>query len=158
MVIEEEKKHPNLVLKYGFNHRYHESVKDALDVITNKSLGEVINVRGVYGKSRVVPFNGGWRAERKYAGGGILLDQGIHMLDLIRMFCGEFEETRTTRHSRGRACRIECATKRPVGTSISHGSSGGGCYGWGMDFLQSCFESSGDGQFYNAVGAATQRG
>lgn len=94
-VIKVEEKHPSLVLKYGFNHRYHESVKEALAIIDSKKLGNVIYMRGVYGKSRVVPFSGGWRSEREHSGGGILLDQGIHMLDLIRFFGGEFQEVKS---------------------------------------------------------------
>jgi predicted dehydrogenase len=49
-------------------------------------------MRGIYGKSKIIPFEGGWRAERKFSGGGILLDQGIHMVDLMRLFCGDFTE------------------------------------------------------------------
>jgi predicted dehydrogenase len=94
-VIEVEKRYPNLKLKYGFNHRYHESVKEALHIIQSGELGEVINLRGVYGKSRVIPFSGGWRSKRELAGGGILLDQGIHMVDLMRLFCGEFVEVKS---------------------------------------------------------------
>ncbi|SVD91962.1 uncharacterized protein METZ01_LOCUS444816, partial [marine metagenome] len=80
---------------YGFNHRYHDSVSEALQIIKSKKLGEIVNLRGVYGKSKIIPFSGGWRAERKYAGGGILLDQGLHMVDLMRLFCGEFEEVKS---------------------------------------------------------------
>lgn len=94
-VIVEKKKKPNLVLKYGFNHRYHDSVREALRLIKTGDFGEIINVRGVYGKSKIIPFSGGWRAQRRYAGGGILLDQGIHMVDLIRLFCGEFVEVKS---------------------------------------------------------------
>lgn len=94
-VIKVEKKYPHLKLKYGFNHRYHDSVKEALRIIKSGELGEVINLRGVYGKSRVIPFSGGWRSKRELAGGGILLDQGIHMVDLMRLFCGEFEEVKS---------------------------------------------------------------
>lgn len=83
-----EAKHPHLKLKYGFNHRYHDSIRDALAVIRSGELGKIVNMRGVYGKSTIIPFAGGWRAERKYAGGGILLDQGIHMVDLMRLFVG----------------------------------------------------------------------
>jgi predicted dehydrogenase len=89
-VVEAEKSRRGVVLKYGFNHRYHDSVRDAMRIVRSGELGEVINIRGVYGKSKIIPFSGGWRAERKYAGGGILLDQGIHMLDLMRLFCGDF--------------------------------------------------------------------
>ena len=49
----------------------------------------------MYGKSKIIPFSGGWRAERRYAGGGILLDQGIHMVDLMCLFCGEFAEVKS---------------------------------------------------------------
>lgn len=94
-VIETEKLHPGVLLKYGFNHRYHDSVREAMRIIKSGELGEIINVRGVYGKSKIIPFTGQWRAERKYAGGGILLDQGIHMVDLMRFFCGEFVEVKS---------------------------------------------------------------
>lgn len=94
-VIETEKNHSGLRLKYGFNHRYHDSVRDALKIIKSGELGEIVNLRGVYGKSKIIPFSGGWRAERKYAGGGILLDQGIHMVDLMRLFCGDFVEVKS---------------------------------------------------------------
>ena len=94
-VIEVEKKNPELKLKYGFNHRYHESIKKALQIVQSGELGKVINLRGVYGKSRVIPFSGGWRSKRELAGGGILLDQGIHMVDLMRLFCGEFIDVKS---------------------------------------------------------------
>ena len=94
-VIEAETKHPECVLKYGFNHRYHNSVREALRIVRSGELGDILNVRGIYGKSKIIPFSGGWRAERKYAGGGILLDQGIHMVDLIRLFCGDFTSVKS---------------------------------------------------------------
>ena len=94
-VIIAEKKQPNLKLKYGFNHRYHDSVKEAKMVIESGKYGEIINLRGIYGKSSIIPFDKGWRAERQYAGGGILLDQGIHMLDMICYFAGGFEEVKS---------------------------------------------------------------
>lgn len=94
-VIEAEKKNPSIKLKYGFNHRYHDSIKEALRIIQSGELGDVINLRGVYGKSKIIPFSGGWRSKRELAGGGILLDQGIHMVDLMRLFCGEFDEVKS---------------------------------------------------------------
>ncbi|MFQ6757700.1 MAG: Gfo/Idh/MocA family oxidoreductase [Deltaproteobacteria bacterium] len=94
-VLESEKRHPKIKLKYGFNHRYHTSVIEAKRIIDSGQFGKVINIRGVYGKSSVIPFSGGWRSERQYAGGGILLDQGIHMLDMILLFGGDFEEVKS---------------------------------------------------------------
>ena len=94
-VILVEKENPHLKLKYGFNHRYHDSIRKALQIIQSGELGTIINLRGVYGKSRVIPFSGGWRSKRELAGGGILLDQGIHMVDLMRLFCGEFVDVKS---------------------------------------------------------------
>lgn len=94
-VIEAEKNNPGLLLKYGFNHRYHDSVKEALRIVCSGELGEIVNLRGVYGKSKIIPFSGGWRSERKFAGGGILLDQGIHMVDLMKLFCGNFIDVKS---------------------------------------------------------------
>ncbi len=94
-VIEVEKNHPRIRLKYGFNHRYHYSVIEAKRVIDSGAFGKVTNIRGVYGKSSIIPFSGGWRSERKLAGGGILLDQGIHMLDMIRYFTGDYDEIKS---------------------------------------------------------------
>ncbi len=94
-VIAVERRHPGRRLKYGFNHRYHESVKEAKRIIDSGRFGRVINLRGVYGKSRIIPFSGGWRSERRLAGGGILMDQGIHMLDMIRYFAGDFDEVKS---------------------------------------------------------------
>lgn len=84
---------PRQKLKYGFNHRYHDSVRESLDLLASGELGRVINMKGVYGKSQLVTFGQtSWRTDRALAGGGVLLDQGIHMVDLIRLFGGEFEE------------------------------------------------------------------
>jgi predicted dehydrogenase len=80
-------------LKYGFNHRYHSSIKIAKKISDSKKFGKIINFRCVYGKSKIKTFEvGDWRSKRKYSGGGILLDQGIHMIDLILYFSGNFSE------------------------------------------------------------------
>lgn len=92
-VISRERRHPSLKLMYGFNHRYHESVQDALGILRSGELGRVINMRGMYGKAKLVTFNQpDWRTKREIAGGGVLLDQGIHMVDLMRLFGGDFTE------------------------------------------------------------------
>jgi len=92
-VINCKKNYPNLQLMYGFNHRYHHSVQEALKIIRSGQLGKILNLRGVYGKSKLITFNqSDWRTKRSIAGGGVLLDQGIHMVDLMRLFAGEFIE------------------------------------------------------------------
>lgn len=95
-VIAHERAHPQLKLMYGFNHRYHDSVRDALRIIRSGELGRIINLRGVYGKSKLITFDQtDWRTKREIAGGGVLLDQGIHMVDLMRLFAGEFVEVKS---------------------------------------------------------------
>ena len=91
-VIACERRYPGLKLKYGFNHRYHDSVREAMRVIRGQEIGRVVNLSGVYGKSKMISFDSDWRTQRALAGGGILLDQGIHMVDMLRLFAGEFVE------------------------------------------------------------------
>ena len=92
-VIQIESQNPLLKLMYGFNHRYHESVQNALKLVQDGQFGKVINIRGLYGKAKLITFNQpDWRTRREIAGGGVLLDQGIHMVDLMRLFGGNFTE------------------------------------------------------------------
>lgn len=84
-VITLEKK-SGLILKYGFNHRLHYSIIEAKKLIDSKQMGNLLWMRGVYGKAGSIDYNTNWRNYKKYSGGGILLDQGIHMLDLMCYF------------------------------------------------------------------------
>jgi len=95
-VREVEKRQSTLKLRYGFNHRYHGSVVEASSIIDSGDFGKVLNVTGCYGKSSFFGHKGlDWRIAPKLSGGGILLDQGIHLVDLMRMFAGEFVEVKS---------------------------------------------------------------
>ena len=94
-IIKIEKNYPHLKLKYGFNHRYHDSFIEAKKIVNSKKYGDIINIRAVYGKSAIIPFEGGWRSKRSQAGGGILLDQGIHILDMILHFLDNITEIKS---------------------------------------------------------------
>lgn len=78
-------------LKFGFNHRYHNSVMEAKALVDSGALGEIVCIRGVYGKAGNDHFKEEWRNDLSLSGGGILLDQGIHMLDLIIYLMGPME-------------------------------------------------------------------
>ena len=99
-IIKTSKRFPHIKIKYGFNHRYHSSVKLAKKIIKSKKYGEILNLRCLYGKSKIVASHqdrlagtdDDWRSKKKLSGGGILLDQGIHLLDLLRFFNGDFHE------------------------------------------------------------------
>jgi 1,5-anhydro-D-fructose reductase (1,5-anhydro-D-mannitol-forming) len=77
-------------LMYGFNHRHHGSISQMKEMIDSNEYGNVLWMRGRYGKSVEKSFFDTWRAKKYLSGGGILLDQGIHMLDLFILFGGEF--------------------------------------------------------------------
>ncbi|MBI3319300.1 MAG: Gfo/Idh/MocA family oxidoreductase [Candidatus Omnitrophica bacterium] len=79
-------------LMYGFNHRHHDSVKKAKELVDSGVYGRILWMRGRYGKSVDHNFYSTWRAKKSFAGGGILMDQGIHLLDLFLMMAGDFEE------------------------------------------------------------------
>lgn len=83
-------------LMYGFNHRHHSSIKKMKKIIDGKDFGNILWMRGRYGKSVDKTFYSNWRAKKKYAGGGILIDQGIHMLDLFLYLGGDFDRVQAS--------------------------------------------------------------
>jgi predicted dehydrogenase len=78
-------------LMYGFNHRHHKSIQLMKQYIDEGKFGDIVWMRGRYGKSVDESFFDNWRANESLAGGGILLDQGIHMLDLFLYFKPDLE-------------------------------------------------------------------
>lgn len=80
------------VLMYGFNHRHHDSVQRMKNIIVSGEMGKPLWMRGRYGKEVNQDFLKGWRADKRLSGGGIMLDQGIHMLDLFLYLGGGFDE------------------------------------------------------------------
>lgn len=93
-MIEAERKNPGKKLMFGFNHRHHESILHTKKLVDSGEYGSILWVRGRYGKSVDKNFFSNWRSEKKEAGGGIFLDQGIHMLDLFLMLMGDFDEVK----------------------------------------------------------------
>ena len=91
-VIDVEREVGDRVLMYGFNHRQHASIQRMKEVIDTSEMGQVLWMRGRYGKEVDESFFDGWRADPKLSGGGIFLDQGIHMLDLFLHLGGDFDE------------------------------------------------------------------
>ena len=82
-------------LKFGFNHRYHKAVTDAFAIVNKGRMGRVLWLRGVYGKAGGAGYDRNWSNDPNRSGGGILIDQGIHLLDLLQLFCGEFREVKS---------------------------------------------------------------
>ena len=83
------KKHQVLV-RVGYNHRYHPAGLKALEIFRSGALGPIMFVRGRYGQGGRVGYEKEWRADPKLSGGGELIDQGVHLIDLAGIFLGEF--------------------------------------------------------------------
>ena len=92
---EAERQNPGTKLMFGFNHRYHPGVLKAKAIVDSGRMGKVIALRGLYGKSGGKNFSKSWRNDFETSGGGILLDQGIHMLDLFNIFLGGFTSVKS---------------------------------------------------------------
>ena len=90
-----EARFPGLRVKFGFNHREHDSVRMSKSLISSGELGRLMWMRGTYGKAGGPGYQDDWRSDPQRAGGGILLDQGIHMLDLFCLFGDEFSEVKS---------------------------------------------------------------
>ncbi len=79
------------LIKVGLNHRFHPGVKKAHEIYERGGIGKVMLVRARYGHGGRPGMEKEWRFDKKIAGGGELLDQGVHVIDLARWFCGEFD-------------------------------------------------------------------
>lgn len=76
----------------GFNHRYHRSVLKAKEIVESGALGELMFIRARYGHGGRLGYEKEWRANPTLSGGGELIDQGPHLIDLSRWFLGEFTD------------------------------------------------------------------
>jgi predicted dehydrogenase len=94
-MIVAEQRAKDRVLKFGFNHRFHYGVMEAKSIVDSGQYGDVLWARGIYGKAGGITFENSWRSDKDLAGGGILLDQGIHMVDLLHYFLGDFTEIKS---------------------------------------------------------------
>jgi predicted dehydrogenase len=83
-------------VRVGYNHRFHESLIAARQLIDRGKLGPLFLVRGRYGHGGRPGYEQEWRAQREISGGGELIDQGVHLIDLARWFLGDFNDVRGT--------------------------------------------------------------
>ena len=78
------------LVRVGYNHRYHPACLKSLEIFRSGALGPMMFVRGRYGQGGRVGYEKEWRADPKLSGGGELIDQGVHLIDLAGIFLGEF--------------------------------------------------------------------
>jgi len=80
------------LVRVGYNHRYHPACLKALEIFHRGVLGPMMFVRGRYGQGGRIGYDKEWRADPKLSGGGELIDQGVHLIDLAGIFLGEFTQ------------------------------------------------------------------
>jgi predicted dehydrogenase len=92
-------KEAGVCVRVGFNHRYHPALQKAHQLIDQGEAGEIMFIRGRYGHGGRLGYEKEWRADPSLSGGGELLDQGVHLIDLSRWFMGDFPQVAGAAHT-----------------------------------------------------------
>ncbi len=79
-----------LPVRVGYNHRFHPAFRMARELVAGTNVGPLMFIRGRYGHGGRLGYEKEWRADPELAGGGELIDQGVHLIDLARWFLGNF--------------------------------------------------------------------
>ncbi len=79
----------SLVVRVGFNHRFHPGLLKVREIVHSGEHGPLLFVRARYGHGGRLGYEREWRADRARSGGGQLVDQGSHLLDLVRSLFGD---------------------------------------------------------------------
>ena len=87
-------KESKALVRVGFNHRYHPAIQKAHQLLTAGAVGELMFVRGRYGHGGRIGYDKEWRADPALSGGGELIDQGVHLIDLSAWILGNFEKVK----------------------------------------------------------------
>lgn len=76
-------------VKAGYNHRFHPGLMAAKKIVEAGDLGPLYYIRARYGHGGRKGYEKEWRCNRAISGGGELIDQGAHLIDLSRWFLGD---------------------------------------------------------------------
>ncbi len=87
--IEELARSAERSVRVGYNHRFHPSFAKLRELVADRNDGDLLFVRGRYGHGGRVGYEQEWRADKVRSGGGELLDQGSHLIDLTRSLVGD---------------------------------------------------------------------
>ena len=77
-------------VRVSYNHRYHPALQKARELFTQGAIGPLMFIRGRYGHGGRIGYDTEWRANPALSGGGELIDQGVHLIDLAHWFMGDF--------------------------------------------------------------------
>ena len=76
------------IIYTGFNHRFHPSIIKAKQIFESGIIGDIVHIHGHYGHGGRKGMEKEWRMQKKLSGGGELLDQGVHLIDIAILFQG----------------------------------------------------------------------
>ncbi len=79
----------NRVLHVAFNHRQRGDVQVLKRYIDESGLGNLYHAKAYWMRRSGIPGMGGWFTQREMAGGGPLIDLGVHVLDMALYLLGE---------------------------------------------------------------------
>lgn len=77
-------------VRLGYNHRFHPALRKAREIVDSGVMGPMMFLRARYGHGGRKGYDREWRADPKLSGGGELIDQGVHLIDLAGWFLGDF--------------------------------------------------------------------
>jgi predicted dehydrogenase len=78
------------LIRFGYNHRFHPAFRKAYELVREADLGDLMFIRARYGHGGRIGYDREWRADPALSGGGELIDQGVHLIDLAASLMGEF--------------------------------------------------------------------
>jgi predicted dehydrogenase len=78
-------------VRIGYNHRFHPAFLKMTEILAREDVGEFMFLRARYGHGGRLGYDREWRADPKQSGGGELIDQGVHLIDLASIWLGEFQ-------------------------------------------------------------------
>jgi predicted dehydrogenase len=87
--VREAARRRGVSVKAGYNHRFHPGLKKAKEMVDAGTLGPLYYIRARYGHGGRVGYESEWRCHPAISGGGELIDQGTHLIDLSRWFLGD---------------------------------------------------------------------
>ena len=91
-VLDQLARKNRICARAGYNHRYHPACLKALELWRSGELGPLMFLRGRYGQGGRIGYEKEWRANPQLSGGGELIDQGVHLIDLAGIFLGDIAE------------------------------------------------------------------
>ncbi len=89
--VDQAAKKTGVLVRIGFNHRYHRAFRKAREIVDSGALSDLIYIRARYGHGGRPGYDQEWRANPEISGGGEAIDQGMHLLDLAHWFLGDLQ-------------------------------------------------------------------